>query len=166
MNSREWKSLPDAKKETIQRFLAQRPVALGALAKELGLSVMSSTLHIGLSGEIRPDETAPSGFRIRINRHENKARQRFTLAHEIAHFLLHSDDIGDGVVDDLLYRSGLSDRREAEANRLAADLVMPWELINQRVKEFDNLTSEDTIAKLANEFGVSVTAMKIRLGLV
>lgn len=165
MPSREWNSLPDHTQERIIGFLAETPVRLGALANDLGLTVVTSTLQPGISGEIRPDARVEGGYLIRINRHENRPRQRFTLAHEIAHFLLHRDAIGDGVVDDLLYRSNLSDRREAEANRLAADLVMPWDAINQRMHDLENLNEEDMVAQLAQEFEVSVTAMKIRLGL-
>lgn len=101
---------------------------------------------------------------IRINRHDVKERQRFTLAHEIAHFLLHRDKIGDGITDDVLYRSGLSDAQEAQANRLAADIVMPWGLIQNRLESYADLKPEQKIERLAADTEISTTAIKIRLG--
>ena len=83
--------LTDEQKAIIARHLREVPVKLGALAKDLGLDVSVATLAYGKSGRISPSSTAKSGFAIRVNRHESKERQRFTLAHEIAHFLLHRD---------------------------------------------------------------------------
>ena len=165
MYSREWHQLPAETKVVVERFTGHEPVELGALARALGINVKSATLRAGISGEIRPDPTAQSRFTIRINRHENKARQRFTLAHEIAHFLLHKDLIRDGVTDDLLYRSGLSDSIEAAANRLAADIIMPWLSIERKLKSGKYQRTEEDAERLANDFGVSRVAMKIRLGL-
>ncbi|WP_244665103.1 ImmA/IrrE family metallo-endopeptidase [Candidatus Symbiopectobacterium sp. 'North America'] len=101
---------------------------------------------------------------IRVNRHDVKERQRFTLAHEIAHFLLHRDRIGDGITDDILYRSKLSDFMEVQANRLAADILMPGHLIQPKLKEFTELRDEEKYKKLADMAEVSTTAIKIRLG--
>ena len=117
-----------------------------------------------MSGLIEPSDSAPSGFRIRINRHEMAERQRFTLAHEIAHYLLHRDKIGGGVVDNIMYRSNLSSTLEVETNKLAADLIMPRALINKRLAELHNLDTDDKITALAERFRVSQAAMRIRLG--
>src|SRR5690606_15966338 len=103
---------------------------------------------------------------IRVNRHDVKERQRFTLAHEIAHFLLHRDQIGEGITDDILYRSSLSDAKEAQANRLAADIVMPWTLIQRSLETYTDLKLEQKIERLAQEAEISTTAIKIRLGKV
>lgn len=157
--------IPQPNRDIVLGHLQSVPVRLGALAKDLGVSVKVTSLKPGYSGEISPSPDAPSGFVIRINRHEPKHRQRFTLAHEIAHFLLHRDQIGAGLKDDILYRSGLSDRREAEANRLAAKVIMPDELVNQRLQSLKGVLKEEVAQRMAEEFGVSETAMRIRLGL-
>ena len=132
----------------------------------MGLSVKVATLPADVSGEIRRVSTAESvaGFQIRINRHEDKRRQRFTLAHEIAHYLLHADLIKDSLSDDVLYRSSLSNRREAEANRLASDILMPQSLIEQISNEFPGQSREALAVKLAHILEVSEIAMKIKLG--
>jgi Zn-dependent peptidase ImmA (M78 family) len=138
------------------------PVKLASLAKRMGLKVIASTLPVGISGEIRP---AAEGYVVSVNRHDSSRRQRFTVAHEIAHFLLHRDQIGAGISDDALYRSSLSDRREAEANRLAADILIPRAQLDRRAESFQHLPQDELVSVLAEEFDVSDIAMKIRLGL-
>ena len=61
-------------------------------------------------------------------------------------------------VDDTLYRSQLSSRIEAQANNLAADLLMPWHLLVPVVEK-------KGIPELASMFEVSEQAMEIRLEL-
>jgi len=165
MNSREWAKISKEYLPILNEYIGERPVRVGALAKALGLEVKSATLSSGISGEIRPSDTAKSGFKIRVNRHEVKTRQRFTIAHEIAHFLLHQDYIGSGISDTVLYRSSLSSRIEAEANRLAADIVMPVKLIREDMRKFDYSVDEASAEELAELYEVSKQAMKVRIGL-
>ncbi|WP_119254562.1 ImmA/IrrE family metallo-endopeptidase [Shinella zoogloeoides] len=165
MMSREWSSLPPATRASLEEVQAAVPVKLSALARLLGLTIKSATLAAGISGEIRPDPANPGRYVIRVNRHDSPERQRFTIAHEIGHFLLHREQIGDGITDDVLYRSTLSDRREAEANRIAADILMPDRLINQALDRAKLIGVDDVPEYLARQFEVSDAAMKIRLGL-
>lgn len=148
----------------LEQFTQQEPVKLAALADALGLLVFKSSLKPDISGLIEPSNSSPSGFQIRINRHEMPERQRFTLAHEISHFLLHRDKIGGGVIDNVMYRSNLSSKLEVEANRLAAEIIMPSKLVKERLAEFGGVPSEDTIVALASRFQVSQPAMRIKLG--
>jgi Zn-dependent peptidase ImmA (M78 family) len=149
-------------RELIRRFQESVPVRLASLAKELGLRVISSTLPTGISGEIRP---ANGTFVISVNRHDSERRQRFTVAHEISHYLLHREQIGSGITDDVLYRSSLSDSREAEANRLAAQILMPREKVQELAAACAGMPEEEKINFLASAFEVSEVAMKIRLGI-
>lgn len=162
--SREWSGLPHAQQTMLERFQDEPKVPLGHIAQALGLIVRLSTLPANISGEIRPDSEALSGFIIRINRHEAKTRQRFTLAHEISHYLLHRDRIGAGIEDNVLYRSSLSDTLEAEANRLAADLIMPWDILREQIRN-KNIQDDTVIEEIANHLAVSKVALKIRLGI-
>ena len=104
--SQEWNQLSDQNKELIISFQQNFPIPVGAIAKKLGIIVKKSTLPAGISGEIKEEDNVCI---IRVNRHDVKARQRFTLAHEIAHFLLHKHLLRDGITDDILYRSNQSD---------------------------------------------------------
>lgn len=148
----------------LRGFLSTCPVPLKAIADHLGLPVYLATLEPKISGLIEPDENSASQFRIKLNRHESVERQRFTLAHEIAHFVLHRSLIGGGVVDDTMYRSGLSSRREVEANQMAADLCMPRDLIENCRRKLHYLDQEELVSEMAKQFRVSKAAMKIRLG--
>lgn len=162
MTAREWTQVDTDQKKIVFRHTTSIPVQLGAMAKELGVSVKLSTLKPGISGHIRNEN---GEYTIRINRHEVRERQRYTLAHELAHFLLHRNEIDrtGEIVDNVLYRSGASQQIEYEANRLAADLVMPMDAVMRQLKLLEPLTSEEVIDRLAEVFQVSKAAMEIRL---
>ena len=150
--------------ETIRRFQEDYPVKVGRLAKELGLRVLLKPFPAKISGEIRPSAETPSGFEININRFEKISRQRFTIAHEIGHYLLHSHLIGGGIVDNVLYRSKLSNRIEAEANRAAADILMPKHLIQKVANDLRIPFSSEHVESFSEALQVSKQAMGIRLG--
>jgi len=160
MLSREWGRLGLAEVNAIQQHQLILPVKVSEIARSLNLNVQAATLPAGVSGEIRP--VGDGKFRIKVNRHDSKRRQRFTVAHEISHFLLHRDQIGDGILDDVLYRSTLSDNREAEANRLAADILMPVDQLIRELRRRPGLSGRDLIEDLASIFDVSPAAMSIR----
>jgi len=136
-------------------------VAVGAIAKDLGLTILKSTMPGSISGEIRETEGV---ITIKVNRHDVKERQRFTIAHEIAHFLLHRERLAGGITDDVLYRSRLSDDLEREANRLAADIIMPASLIQEALIMHGTLKPDDRYKKIAELAQVSLAAIKIRTG--
>lgn len=160
--SPEWNRLDPAVRAQIEAFQDAPPVRLPELARALGVPIKAATLGPGISGEIRPDDDG--GFVIRINRHDPAKRQRFTVAHELAHYLLHRDEIGTGIEDDVLYRSSLSDRREQQANRLAADILMPGELVAEAREAAEEKGVGDVVLYLADLFAVSEAAMRIKVG--
>lgn len=166
MIAHEWSRVDVEQLAVIQRYMHEIPVKLGAMARELGISVKLSTLKPGISGNIRLE--GDGQYVIRINRHEIRERQRFTLAHEIAHFLLHRDEIErlGGIEDNVLYRSGASEQKEYEANRLAADLVMPQKNIQSELETLGPLASDEAIDQMAEIFQVSKAAMEVRLSTI
>lgn len=146
----------------IAGFQKSAPVQVIPIASELGLKVYTvDNWNDEISGMIvrDPDRGGESGFAIYINGKHAAVRRRFTIAHEIAHFVLHRSLIGDGIQDDALYRSKLSSAIEAEANRYAADILMPWPLLNQEIAKGNN-----SVETLARAFNVSKSSMSIRLG--
>jgi len=122
---------------------------------------MKSTMPGSISGEIRETEGKVT---IKVNRHDVKERQRFTIAHEIAHFLLHRDRLANGITDDVLYRSGLTDDLERQANRLAADIIMPYNLIQVALANLNSLKAEEKLKNISELAQVSLAAVRIRLG--
>lgn len=147
--------------EVVNDFIEDAPVDLGAMAAALGLSVdMDADFPPNISGRITRsfDERGQPRYRIEVNGTHPDGRKRFTLAHEIAHYLLHRNLIGDGVTDNELYRSGLPDPIEREADGYAAELLMPSKLVRFAYK-----AGAIDVASLSAAFNVSYDAMKIRL---
>lgn len=160
-NSNELMELDPKDRAIVEKYQKEVPMKLGALARELGLIVKKSTLPANISGEIKEVNSVVT---IRINRHDAPNRQRYTLAHEISHFFLHRHLLQDGIQDDVLYRSSLSNSIETEANKLAADILMPLNLIKELlVKHSKGINKESMYEAVAEEMQVSVTALKIRL---
>jgi Zn-dependent peptidase ImmA (M78 family) len=113
-------------------------------------------------------------YNIVINSDKPPKRQYFTLAHELAHYVLHKNYLQDssfpGFVDfgsldnasallrpDTMPTELESLQREREANTFAAEILMP----EDKVREFYDLNGD--IKDTANAFQVSVAAMAVRL---
>jgi Zn-dependent peptidase ImmA (M78 family) len=154
--------LPNPVMSMIAPFQRTAPVNVVAIAQALGLSVWEEVLDKNISGKLFRDPVngGSSGFSIVVNAPDALNRKRFTVAHEIAHFILHRNQIGEGLSDDTFYRSGLSTAQEVEANKMAADIIMPYQLI-------DSLQRNGTVSvsDLARALQVSEVAMMIRLGI-
>ena len=106
---------------------------------------------------------------IGVNRDQARVRQRFTIAHELGHLLLHEHDqvhVDRGFRVRL--RNGASGegtaRDEMEANRFAAELLMPISFLRIDLEErvFD-LADDSQLRALARRYGVSMQALAIRL---
>lgn len=81
-------------------------------------------------------------------------RQRFTIGHELGHLMLH--DVTEA------YRPGgwhSDDPMEIEANRYAADLLMPLWMLDPVAMSYGA-----DVPRLARMFQVSEAAMRVRLG--
>jgi Zn-dependent peptidase ImmA (M78 family) len=141
---------------------AGAPVNVVSIARELGLYVWKiDTLPAHVSGMIKKEvEGVEKGkYSIYVNSAHSTVRRRFTIAHEMAHFILHFEDVGDGIFDDALYRSGLSSEKELEANSLAVSILMPWELLSEEIAKLGTTN----VNVLAERFQVSKQAVAIRL---
>ncbi|MBP3957848.1 ImmA/IrrE family metallo-endopeptidase [Gemmata sp. G18] len=96
------------------------------------------------------------------------ARRRFTAAHELGHFLLHRDRMTGFIADVTISETdeGAGDL-EPEANRFAAELLMPEEVIRARATELQRehqACPRLVLAyRLASELLVSREAMRYRL---
>ena len=104
----------------------------------------------------------PSALTIWLDRSEagrSPGRRRFTIAHEVGHFVLHAARAQSGA-NTYCRGSDLErgDSREGEANRFAAGLLMPEQLV-----ELEASHCGCNIPFLAERFAVSAPAMKLRL---
>lgn len=146
--------------EIIREHQRKIPVQTVSIANALGIRVYKvPNWPNDLSGMVRKNDDSVGGFDIFVNQDHPETRRRFTIAHEIAHVILHPHLIGDGITDDALLRSGLSNAVEAQANRLAADILMPQEKLNEYIAR--GITN---VRDLAQAFNVSEQSMAIRLG--
>lgn len=84
-------------------------------------------------------------------------RQRYTLGHELGHYLNHRDSV-KSFVDTVFFRSKQKSSMEYMADDFAARLLMPENdikiLLSQGIK---------TVKEMAARFDVSLEAMKYRL---
>lgn len=145
----------------LAEFSSKIPVDVYAMARKFGIAVWkSSEFPAEVSGKIFPDGAhgGQSGFSIVVNAKDGFYRQRFTVAHELAHFIYHHAMIGDGLADDTFYRSGLPTALEVEANRFAADIIMP-----ERGIRYLLASGVRSVEELAKRMQVSQAAMRVRL---
>ncbi len=104
---------------------------------------------------------------IYINSQESIYRQRFTMAHELAHYILHRANYisnGPRKEDRVFFRDENTNTYEREANDFAAKLLLPEAEFKEAIKHGNN-----TILKLANYFNLSTAAIRYRaykLGLI
>ncbi len=142
------------------------PVDAARLAKLEGVEVDFADFGEDVSGVlIKEGGRAVIG----VNGRDATTRQRFTIAHELGHYLLHEGrDLfvdKDFVVHFRDQNSSTGhDPVEIEANQFAAELVMPSDKVRQFfVKHHFDIDDEAALRKLAGKFGVSPTAMAVRL---
>lgn len=148
----------------LERHQNAPPVKVSRIAGDLGIPTSVASFLPNISGQLRRTDNTPSGFQIRVSRSEGRERQRFTIAHELAHYFLHRDLIKHEISDNILLRSGLSDRLEVEANALGAYIIMPDKLLRANVAHEPEGLSRTEVERLASIFQVSFDAMRIRLG--
>lgn len=150
------KAMPARKaQEVLQRYWDRTlPVNPEQIATAAGIEVEYSNDLDGCSGEY-----CRKGERVRIfvNANEASVRQRFTLAHELGHhFMNHGPAFRDGPA---AFSVRPRDRKEVEANRFAAELLMPRDAVGFAIHRWN----KKTLAELADTFHVSQLAMDIRL---
>ena len=89
-------------------------------------------------------------------------RRRFTIAHELGHFVLHRERYGEFNCSKEGIYSGLDSlvAIEREADEFASNLLMPGNLLRQRLA--DRRVDLHLLSALAHEFGVSLEALCIR----
>lgn len=159
----QWKMLVEAAESA--------PANLDHLTERLGLKLHRAYLDDEILGMI---EKYGDTFRITLNAETTRLRQRFTLAHELGHYMFHRHLIGDGLDDAKGYRStnagkyhniNIGPEEEAEANQFAVNLLMPMEIVKREWARHGKKTDDATIQAVADKFDVSRGGMRIRLGL-
>lgn len=153
---------PEAMAEDIlQQFWDGRlPVDVKGIARALGVKVVLASDLAGISGEVT--RTSGGGYTIKVNRNDPRVRKRFTIAHELGHIALGHLAGEERRLRDPRENYSLVyyDPKERDANRFAAELLMPSDAVRNAIMR---LEGDDMIRQLADLFSVSRTAMGIRL---
>lgn len=162
-----------AKKE-IQKLLiatgiTKPPVRLERIVRELNAEVVKKHFprDLGISAILlkEGDEKV-----IAVNETHIDTRQRFSIAHEIGHLILHANNayltVEKGIEDKHLFRR--MDETppaviEREANQFAAELLMPEDWIREDFVALYNKDEKDIVGKLAEKYDVSQVALMYRL---
>jgi Zn-dependent peptidase ImmA (M78 family) len=158
-------------------FEYRPPIDVDMIARLLGIRVEDEYFPNAPEtvGQISFENTDPL---ILINPEANSftPRRRFTLAHEIGHFVLHRSEDRHEFVDDAKTMSRSDsywDRYESEANSFAAQILMPTDLVIRAAEKIiqmhhvrngsQQVPRSDLISALARQFNVSSRAMAYRL---
>lgn len=157
-----------AQKFCLEHHIEEYPVKIVGLCNDCGFEVHAEPLPRDVSGFIvaqdEPFKKYKTGNVIICNSNDPASRQRFTIAHELAHFVLHRNK-NEGLYAhrDVGQRGGI----ETEADLFAAQILMPADLVFKALsnleKELHRVPRTMKARYIANEFAVSVEAAHIRL---
>ena len=139
----------------LERYDDEFPVDVGKVAQTLGIQLFGLDLPGDISGKIYHKDNK---ICVELNKREHPYRMRFTLAHELGHYLLHKKELDKE--GQILERSSytLNDKKmESQANQFAARLLMP----SYKIKEL--FRNHNMIPELSDYFQVSEIALGFRL---
>src|SRR3989344_4594431 len=126
------------------------PVPVEKVAEKFNLQVVPFDFHEGISAVLKKEKGV-----IGVNKNHAPVRQRFSISHELGHFLLGHDIGKDDFVEEGFSKT---DPKEKEANAFASALLMPTEWIKKSVDEHGL-----EVEKPARIYQVSRQALTIRL---
>lgn len=147
--------------------LYQAPINVVKLAETLKFTILQQNL--GYDGALLVNDAEKFVIDhqeynrvILIDNDQISTRKRFTIAHEISHFLIEYDEKSSMFAH--REEQHKRDFREREANALASEILMPYELLDEFVKKckikFSNYYL--TTAAIADYFNVSQMAAEYR----
>lgn len=118
------------------------------------IKIIKSTLASDISGKLEYKEGI---WIMTINSQHPEVRQRFTMGHELGHYLNHRNT-AKSFEDTIFFRDTQKSSMEYMADQFSAVLLMPEDEIKVLLKK-----GIKTVKDMALNFGVSLEAMKYRL---
>ena len=134
------------------------PINVDEVARKLGFIITEADLPETTDSVVY---ISKQGKVIGINKDRSRQRKRFSIAHEIGHFIGGHDDYShekEFSVAELSNQIDPQSRYEMEANEFAAELLMPKHFLEKEFKAWGL-----DVRKLAHCFEVSEQAMWIQL---
>ena len=161
----------DIKKKVDEVFaetdIISTPIQIVAIANFYGFKVYQMPMDDNVSGMILSDEKNIKNFNhnkiIVINANHPHARKRFTIAHELGHYILQNKPNSCYAHRDL----GAYNLDEKDANSFASALLMPEKDVLNQIKalkqQTPNINDFSLISLIASAFDVSFSAAQVRL---
>lgn len=144
-----------------ENYISQPPVPVVELAKNYGYEVKEIDLPPNIAGFVDP-----KNHTIFLNILDSDTRKAFTIAHEIGHIKMHSEDLEKNPDIGILYRRPLGEKnsepKESAANYFAACLLVPLEMLEKVKEKYGNLINNN-LELLSALFGVSPEVIGYRL---
>jgi Zn-dependent peptidase ImmA (M78 family) len=135
------------------------PIPLTPVAEAVGIVQIIGQQTSSFEGLLVTNSAKSTGS-IAYNEASRPERRRFTIAHELGHFVmpLHGANAQCAKADMRVLTTQDPNRaREAEANRFAAALLMPRELFIRDIRRL-GAPEVEHVVKLAGDYGVSKEA--------
>lgn len=143
------------------------PISLEQICDAVNIYVNLLNGDFDISGKISKN-TTDGNYQIDVNAYDIPTRIRFTVAHELGHFVRHKSLLDEK--GEILERKNISlyspeqRTKEIEANQFAAELLMPEFYFLQKYELLSKqYSTDDLIDKLADYFWVSKTAINYRM---
>jgi len=142
------------------------PIPLEALSGQLDIVEIADLETQGFEAALLTDDVKSQGA-ILVAKGQSRARRRFSIAHELGHFLMPSPMppasgqflcSAQQLLSIATKDQNRSARMEVEANRFASLLLMPPPLVRARLRDARRPRLEQ-IVEMAEAFGVSRDAM-------
>lgn len=151
-------SHPNRQKATLilkQSLIKNAPVDLDKIAKDLGFNILKYPFPEKRKGMVLIEKGVKA---IGVNSNHPICMQRYTIAHELGHFLNgHEHEENKFINDDKRFFDPYF-KQEREADGFAAELLMPVDFLNKDLSEIGL-----DLDKLTELYQVSKKAMDIRL---
>jgi Zn-dependent peptidase ImmA (M78 family) len=164
------KRIPNLVEALLEQFnISSPPIDVRKMAQDLDIQIREDDLG-DISGLIYREGAKVI---IGINKNDSPKRRRFTIAHELGHHFLHSQN---PLFVDKVFAIQLRDHvsseavsiDEIEANAFAAELLMPSNMIladiqaSSTILDYEKGDLSKLITQLASRYNVSTQAMNIR----
>ena len=160
--------LPNITKKIISDLNSKEfPIPIVKIMRELDFYVGMQELDDNLSGYIVIDKNLEKKFHkdklVCVNSKDTLGHQRFTIAHELAHYIFDFNPESSEVFYSAYMTDHADEIDEKRANKFAANLLMPKEEFENMYNKFCKENESDLIEKLLNYFEVSKRAVELRI---
>jgi uncharacterized protein DUF955 len=144
-------------KALLRRVGVNRPSDMADFARVIGLRIVEVESN-GFDGALIRIPYKPRGIIAVRSAIRELGRKRFTIAHEIGHYILPGHGTSESICKDQQIESlnGSSGSHEAAANRFASELLLPAEQIIPIIKA--NSVDIKTARAISDDFQTSLTA--------